>query len=665
MRQLLRGRLRDYAGLRLAAASLVAATAGVQADTAGDGALDGASIRITSPLGRTGLAGAIRIVAALNAPAGVTPTEVRFSVDGTPLRADADGPPYDALWVDENPFEPRELAVEAAFEEGTVLRATLALEPLVITDAVDVMSVPVEATVVDARGRFIGDLAAADFELLENGHAETLDAVTTLRQPALFTLLVDSSQSMATQAAAVRRAASRLLAPLRPEDAVIVAPFSRGVLSVTGPTLDRQTALDAIEAIQPSGGTAILDSLRAVARTLQNADARRAVVLITDGYDEHSELDAGSALDALRDRGITLYVIGVGGIAGISLKGEALLTRLATSTGGRAWFPRDEHRLGEAYEALAGEVQQRYLLTYTPANQRRDGLWRDIVVRVRRPEAEVRARRGYTAPLAPPIRASIEFTAVGSADTPVALSADRITVLEDGVEQIVDTFHEAVLPVSIMLAIDSSGSMKQSAARAQQAAREFILSARPEDGIGLITFADTSNVHHPPMLPREMPLTRIDAYTAAGGTALYDALHDSLTQLALVKDGRRAVVVVTDGRDENAASDGPGSLRTWDDVLALQQKTDAAIYAVGLGSRVDRERLQELADRSGGVAYFPAGSDSLGAEFARVIDDMRRRYVVGWESRNRDRGGQWRTVDILAGPGITIRSRGGYFAPAE
>jgi VWFA-related protein len=546
-----------------------------------------------------------------------------------------------------------------------VLRATLALAPLVITDTVDVMSVPVETTVVDAAGRFISDLATADFELLEDGHPEALDAVTALRQPALFTLLVDSSQSMATQVAAVRRAASRLLAPLRPEDAVIVAPFARGVLSVTGPTLDRQTALDAIAAIRPSGGTAILDALREVAGTLQHAEGRRAVVLITDGYDEHSELDVESALEALRERGITLYVIGVGGVAGISLKGEALLTRLATTTGGRAWFPRDERRLAEAYEALAGEVQQRYLLTYTPSNQRRDGSWRDIVVRVRRPGLHVRARPGYTAPVPAPIRTSIEFTAVGRGDAQVALSAEGISVLEDGVEQVVDTFQEAVLPVSIMLALDSSGSMKGSAARAQQAAREFILSARPEDGIGLITFADTSDVHHAPMLPRETPLTAVDAYTARGGTALYDALHDALTQLAAVRDARRAVVVVTDGRDENATSDGPGSLRTWDEVLALQQKTDAAVYAVGLGSRVDRARLQELADRSGGAAYFPAGSESLSAQFASIIDEMRRRYVVGWESSNRERSGQWRKVDIFVGPGVTVRSRGGYFAPAE
>ena len=124
-------------------------------------------------------------------------------------------------------------------------------------------------------------------------------------------------------------------------------------------------------------------------------------------------------------------------------------------------------------------------------------------------------------------------------------------------------------------------------------------------------------------------------------------------------------VVFTDGRDENATSDGPGSLRAWDEVLALQQKTDAAIYVVGLGSRVDRPRLQELADRSGGAAYFPAGSESLSAQFANIIDEMRRRYVVGWESSNRERSGQWRKVDILVGPGVTVRSRGGYFAPAE
>jgi Ca-activated chloride channel family protein len=216
-----------------------------------------------------------------------------------------------------------------------------------------------------------------------------------------------------------------------------------------------------------------------------------------------------------------------------------------------------------------------------------------------------------------------------------------------------------------MLALDSSGSMTRSAERAQQAARDFVGALRPEDPLGMILFADRSEYVHSPMVQREYSLKAIDGYKAQGGTALYDAVYDSLAQIADVK-GRRVVVVVTDGRDENAASNGPGSLRSWEDVLRKLQETDATIYAIGVGTNVDRVRMQELADRSGGGAYFPRDVTALSGDYLKILDELRRRYVVGYESTNRARNGAWRKVEIrVKGREVTVRSRGGYFAPTQ
>src|SRR4029453_15662106 len=96
------------------------------------------TLRITSPLGRTGLPGTIRIVARLD---GVTyprlsepkPAHVRFFVDNVLLSSDEDGPPYDALWVDDNPFEARELTAEADLPTGGTIRTSITLNPLEIT----------------------------------------------------------------------------------------------------------------------------------------------------------------------------------------------------------------------------------------------------------------------------------------------------------------------------------------------------------------------------------------------------------------------------------------------------------------------------------------------------------------------------------------------------
>ena len=625
-----------------------------------------AVIRITSPLGRTGLAGTIRIVARLDGPAQTQPVQVQFYVDKLFLSADTDGPPYDALWSDDNPFEARELMVEAELPRGVMVRDTMLLKPLEVEEATSVSSVSVDAVVVDEKGRFVKDLTDQEFSLFENGEAQTLDYLRQDRDPSLFALLVDSSQSMAIRSDAVRAAAARLIAPLGKDDEILVAPFTKTIDVVTGPTTDRATVLDAIGAIRHKGGTAILDALGSAAGTLTASTRRKAIVLITDGYDENSESRIDDATAALKRSGITLYVVGLGGIAGVSLKGEKLLKSLAEGTGGRAWFPRDERDLVVAYDAIANEVKNHYLLGYTPKNQDRDGTWRAIDVKVANETYRVRARKGYTAPVPPPVRASIEFTGVGTGQVPAALTREDVVVFEDGVPQEVDVFQEAVQPVTFMLALDASGSMKRSAERARDAAREFIDAMRPEDQVGLMMFANKAESIHAPTDKRDATRTAIDNYVAEGGTALYDALYDSLTQLAKLRDQRRVVVVVTDGIDENAASNGPGSLRTWDEVLDKLQQTEATVYAVGIGSRVERDRLRLLAERSGGAAYFPTDVTTLTGDYQKILDELRRRYVLGYQSTNRKRDGQWRAVEIRPRQkDIEVRSRGGYYAPLQ
>jgi hypothetical protein len=91
---------------------------------------------------------------------------------------------------------------------------------------------------------------------------------------------------------------------------------------------------------------------------------------------------------------------------------------------------------------------------------------------------------------------------------------------------------------------------------------------------------------------------------------------------------------------------------------------DATIYAIGLGSRVERGRLQKLADVTGGEAYFTDDLDTLDAEYRRVMEDLHRRYVAGYTSTNATRDGAWRTVELRGfGNEVRLHSRGGYFAP--
>src|SRR4029453_17147338 len=260
---------------------------------------------------------------------------------------------------------------------------------------------------------------------------------------------------------------------------------------------------------------------------------------------------------------------------------------------------------------------------------------------------------------------SLEFTVTGANRELVDLTRDDLVVLEDGVAQKVDTFQEAVAPLSVGLALDASGSMTRAADGVRAAALSFVEALRPEDALSVLLFSDTSAFAHGLTTDRQQSMSAIHPYNARGGTALYDGLTDSLMRLKQT-EGRKVVVLLSDGRDEDNPGTGPGSVHTQKDVLSTLRETDAVIYPIGLGPRVDRELLERLASESGGLAYFPEDVSSLRSNYARVIENIRRRYLVSYTSTNATRDGAWRAVRIETRQDETIvRSRGGYFAPEK
>ena len=365
--------------------------------------------------GRTGRTTAVRIVAQVQYSPSAAPGEVRFFVDRQLLGA-VQQPPYAVEWVDENPFERREIAVEVVDALGNSgATDTVVLEPFEVTDSAQVASVLLEASVQDKKGRFVKDINAGAFTLFEDDVRQSLDLVTNEAVGATFALLVDSSASMSRRMDFVHHTAGTLVSYMSPLDRMLIAPFSNDLGAITGPTTDRKTILEAVRAIPSKGGTAILDCLAKLPQILGSAEGRRAVILITDGYDEHSSTSFDDALAAVKSSGATVYVVGIGGVAGISIKGERLLRQLAVETGGRFFFPSRDEQLADVHDVLTEDVHNRYLLTYTPKNQKADGTWRTLTVKTDDPEYVVRARPGYFAPKPPPIRPVIEFTATDEA----------------------------------------------------------------------------------------------------------------------------------------------------------------------------------------------------------------------------------------------------------
>jgi VWFA-related protein len=649
---------------RAAAALLVLTTlAGGRRMLAADQDLQPA-IRITSPLGRTGVVTRLRIVAQVTIPPGQAISIVSFYVDGA-LIGTAPAGPYSAVdWVDQNPFERREIIVEAADTAGHLLKDTVVLPAFEVTDKTEVTSILLETGVYDKAGRFISTLDPSVFAVRENDIVQKIDLVARETLATHMVLLVDNSQSMSRTMDFVRLAAERLAGALRKRDTVIVAPFNSHIGTITGPTNDAPTIAQAIGTMHAAGGTAFLDVLRESTHLLEGMEGRRAIILITDGYDENSKSTIADVIREAEAANVTIYVVGIGGVAGISLRGEDALRRVANETGGRIFFPPREPDLVGIADSVATDAHSRYLITYTPANQKKDGAWRAITVDV--PDGyRVRTRAGYFAPSPPPIRPALEFTVTDDAHAFVDITADDLEVVEDGVVQKVDTFQEAVDPVSMVMALDSSGSMKKSAAAVQQAARDFVLAVRPEDSLALITFADVPKFAHVLATNRQWSLDAIDKYVPLGGTALYDALFNSLMTLKGVA-GRHAVVVLTDGKDENNPGTAPGSEHTLDEVLKLVKSVNATVFPIGLGTKVERPVLERLAAVSGGEALFPTDVTLLDAQYHRVIENLRRRYVLSYTSTNSLHDGSWRSVEIRSRTrDLVVATLGGYFAPGE
>jgi VWFA-related protein len=621
-------------------------------------------VRITSPLGRSGTPGSIRIVAQIQPGPGGDLGPVQFFIDGQLLRTDTDGAPYVAEWVDENPFERREIAVAVSDAAGHEVRDRVVLEPFDVIEEAQVTSVLIEASVQDKRGHFLKSLPSSAFTVLEDGVPQVLDVVQQESVGATFALLIDSSASMSRRLDFVQRTAGLLYDYMTPLDRAIVAPFSKGVLSITGPTDDRHTVADAIRAIESRGGTAILDSLIQLARGFPESPGRRAIILITDGYDENSTASVDQAVVALKEARAAVYAVGIGGVAGVSLKGEKVLRRLAAETGGRVFLPSTESQLELVHEALVDEVRNRYLLTYTPANQNLDGKWRQITVQLPDPTYRVAARPGYFAPKPPPVKPTIEFTATDPQGAYLSIAADDLQIVEDGVPQHVETFHEASQPVSIILALDASGSMRHREADVIASARAFAAALRAEDRLAVMLFADGVTLLQDLTTNRATTGEAIDSYKTGGGTAFYDAVAAALAGLDHT-EGRRVIVAMTDGRDENNPGTAPGSVHTLAEIRRLLKDSGTTMFAIGLGTKVDAAPLKELANLSGGRALLPQDVSELGNEFQRVIEDLRRRYVVGYTSTNSERNGKWRnvTIDFPSAPQVTVRSAGGYSAP--
>jgi VWFA-related protein len=258
----------------------------------------------------------------------------------------------------------------------------------------------------------------------------------------------------------------------------------------------------------------------------------------------------------------------------------------------------------------------------------------------------------------------------------VDLTRDDFKLLEDGVPQTLTHFSDARAPITIALLVDSSNSMRldDRMARARDGAEGFVQAVEPGDRLLVRWFDDSVHGDPAPVSDRRAARESLRAITPGGGTALYDAVH-STAQSLLAVDGRRAILLLSDGRDQAFEENEPGSLHLFEEALEIAHRSEAAIYAIGLGRHLDREMdltgtrsvreiLETFARQTGGRAWFPERAADVGEVYRQIAADLRQQYTLAYVSTNPARDGRWRRIDVSTGrPGMSVRARAGYYAP--
>ena len=248
------------------------------------------------------------------------------------------------------------------------------------------------------------------------------------------------------------------------------------------------------------------------------------------------------------------------------------------------------------------------------------------------------------------------------------LGPDDFEVLEDGVPQEIGYFTAELTPVSSLLLLDTSASVRSSLSAIQTAAYLFLRTMAVEDRGRVATFSEGVRFGPPYESDLRNQVAMIRAMRPFGRTALYDAILTGLQELSRV-ESRKALVLLSDGEDSGRAA--KGSVSTREQALEGARLSEGAIYTVGYtgwspdgGGRLNREFLDAVAEQSGGRSYYPEEVEELPRYFREIQHELHRQYQIAYlPSRDRKEGG-WRSIEVRVKgrPELTARTRKGYYA---
>jgi VWFA-related protein len=272
-------------------------------------------------------------------------------------------------------------------------------------------------TAADKQKRFISNLKVEDVRILEDGAPQQIFAFhQSVELPLSLAILIDCSGSeertLPEEKAAARSFLESIMRPAKDEAAIV--SFTGEVTleqGLTGNVARLRRAIDQVEFVPPSGyigggvvvggtppisgtqqtlagSTAIWDAIWATSNELLTASAehqRRAIILLTDGQDTISQVRMQEAIERALKVDALIYAIGIGDRYQFGIN-EGALKKITEGTGGRAYFPRNERELRDAFAQIERELREQYLIAYSPSNKARDGSYRRVTIEIVNPD---------------------------------------------------------------------------------------------------------------------------------------------------------------------------------------------------------------------------------------------------------------------------------------
>jgi Ca-activated chloride channel family protein len=264
--------------------------------------------------------------------------------------------------------------------------------------------VMVPVTVTDRNGAIVNGLPRDAFSVKENGVEQKIRSFSIEEEPVSIGVVFDLSGSMKESLGGARQALRALTASANPDDEALLETVSTHPKSVLGFTNDVNELLSMVAYEKARGDTALVDTVGLSLDHIRSAaHSRRALVVISDGMDNHSRHTQGDLLNRAMEADLQIYTISIFNPPANrkasqlmeEQHGLLLMEELAERTGGLQFMVRSDEDMRQAAVRIGAAMRNRYSIGYIPADGGRSGQWRKIQVKVARAGLKVHARTGY------------------------------------------------------------------------------------------------------------------------------------------------------------------------------------------------------------------------------------------------------------------------------